>query len=531
MISPVSAAPHRRRSLVAAASLWTMSWICLGCEPIPPPMLTETASAESTKAMNMGSPSPGVWHTRGATLLDPDGRPFKMVGLNWSGFETTNGIPGGLNQRDYKAVLRSIRDGGFNVIRLPLSNEMVESPHIPSGLEQRRPTGFINEDLRGLTSMQVLDKVVSYSQEIGLKLILDNHRSNAGSGPQENGLWFTSAYPESSWLGDWASLARRYVNSPSVIGFDLRNEPHGTSGSGACWDCGGERDWHVAAQHAGNAILKENRNLLIIVEGVDEYGGDQYWWGGNLEGVRRSPVILRTPNHLVYSPHEYGPVEYPQPWFTPTTSSQELEQTWVKHWAFISDLQIAPVYIGEFGTPNDAASIESVEGGSQGQWYATLVSFLSKRSMINWTYWSANGEDRYAYFDPSYSQDHSSQLKMSSLDAIRGTIAVDMVPRTRGVFYAELSSPGGHTYTKTFTRIPTKRFRYQQQHYLNRDADGLVSHEGVTTPPKARSRQIALPQSQGGRRVPVPKPSRDSEARMVAASIRTAVADATSKVH
>lgn len=52
--------------------------------------------------------------------------------------------------------------------------------------------------------------------------------------------------------------------------------------------------------------------------------------GANLEGVRESPVELTLPNHLVYSTHEYGPLEYPQPWFTPTISSQDLEQIWVR---------------------------------------------------------------------------------------------------------------------------------------------------------------------------------------------------------
>ncbi len=323
-------------------------------------------SAEQARSTILPPRSTGVWHTQGASLLDSGGRTVKMVGLNWSGFETVNGVPGGLKERDYKEVLENIQNSGFNVVRLPLSNEMVESPRVPTDIGYLGQKGPINQDLKDLTSMEILDKVVSYSQAIGLKLILDNHRSDAGGGPQENGLWFTPEYPESSWLKDWVGLARRYANTPSVIGFDLRNEPHGANGSGACWDCGGPRDWHLAAQRAGNAIQRENGGLLIIVEGTDEYRGDRYWWGSNLEGVRKSPVELALPNHLVYSAHEYGPMEYPQPWFTPALSARALEQLWVKHWAFISDLQIAPVYLGEFGTTNDAASIESTQSDLRG---------------------------------------------------------------------------------------------------------------------------------------------------------------------
>ncbi len=38
---------------------------------------------------------------------------------------------------------------------------------------------------------------------------------------------------------------------------------------GACGDCGGTYDWHLAAQRAGNAVLAVNPHLLIFVEGID----------------------------------------------------------------------------------------------------------------------------------------------------------------------------------------------------------------------------------------------------------------------
>ena len=441
MTSHSPPAPIQLRPLAIAALLAFAPWICLGSRRDLHAVVPTVDAAGPGKAAMSRRAGGGRWHTQGASLLDAAGETVKLVGLNWSGFETTNGIPGGLTVRDYKEVLDNVKRSGFNVIRIPLSNEMIERPTVPSLVGYRGSKGSINVDLKGLTSLEILDKVVSYSQSIGLKLILDNHRSNAGGGPQENGLWFTPEYPESTWVRDWTGLARRYASSTSVIAFDLRNEPHSVDGGGACWDCGGVRDWHLAAQRAGNAILKENRGLLIIVEGVDEYHGDRYWWGANLEGVRESPVKLTVPNHLVYSAHEYGPVEYPQPWFSPRTSSADLVDTWVKHWAFISDAQIAPVYLGEFGTTNDAASIESSQGGSQGLWFSSLVSFLSSHPKISWTYWSANGEDRYAYFDRSYSIDRSSQAKISLLDSIRAIAPWDADIGTRSSSMVDSLAP------------------------------------------------------------------------------------------
>jgi len=103
---------------------------------------------------------------------------------------------------------------------------MVEFPTIPTGVGFAGSNGPINQDLIGLSSMEILDQIIVRAKAMGLKIILDNHRSESGSGPEENGLWFTSQFPESSWIADWASLAARYSNNSAVIGMDLRNEPH-----------------------------------------------------------------------------------------------------------------------------------------------------------------------------------------------------------------------------------------------------------------------------------------------------------------
>ena len=152
-----------------------------------------------------------------------------------------------------------------------------------------------------------MDAIIDYAGTIGLRVILDNHRSEAGNSAEANGLWYTDAYPEKSWISDWQALATRYQNNSNVIGVDLRNEPHNATAGGACWDCGGANDWHLAAERAGNAVLAINPKLLVFVEGTDAYNNNYYFWGGNLQGVQNSPVQLSVANQLVYSAHDYGP--------------------------------------------------------------------------------------------------------------------------------------------------------------------------------------------------------------------------------
>ncbi len=365
----------------------------------------------------------GYWHTSGSTILDANNQPVRIAGINWYGFETRSAVLNGLAVQDYKTILTTVKAQGYNALRIPLSSQMIEAPATELGIGFSNAGGPINADLSGLNSMQVLDKVVDYAGSLGLKIILDHHRSEAGSSAESNGLWYTNEYPETAWIADWVGLANRYAGNPTVIGFDLHNEPHMSSGAGACWDCGGAADWHLAAERAGNAVLGVNPNLLIFVEGVNQYGGDWTWWGGNLEGVARSPVVLSEANHLVYSPHEYGPNESSQKWFNGSTSYASLVSQWSKSWGYISENRIAPVWVGEFGTTNQDLDLQNNVAGSQGQWFQSFVHFLSTNENISWNYWAVNGEDNYGLLDSGYGTQPVSVTKQAMLAGIQMPLA------------------------------------------------------------------------------------------------------------
>jgi len=179
-------------------------------------------------------------------------------------------------------------------------------------------------------------------------------------------------------------LAKHYRGNDTVIGADLNNEPH----SPATWGGGNpSTDWRLAAQQAGNAILAVNPQWLIIVEGIDVYQGDSYWWGGNLEGARQLPVQLSQPDKLVYSAHDYGPSVYPEQWFkvpNPADLAHTLPAIWQKHWAYLQQNGTAPVFVGEFGGP-------SMGQDAEGVWQRTLVAFMHAHG-ISYAYWAWNAD-------------------------------------------------------------------------------------------------------------------------------------------
>lgn len=318
--------------------------------------------------------------TEGNQIVDAAGNEVMLAGVNWFGMETGNASPHGLWARNYKDMMDQMVDLGFNTIRLPFANEALNPGHMPSGIDYG-----LNPDLEGLTSLQVLDRIVDYAGEIGLRIMLDNHRSTLGGGPEGNGLWYTGAYPESRWISDWEMLAERYAGNPTVIGADLRNEPHG-----ATWN-----DWAAAAERAGNAIHDANPDWLIFVEGVATHNGDAYWWGGNLQGATARPVDLDVDGKLVYSPHDYSPDVYNQPWFSDPSFPANLPAKFDTNWGYLYQQEIAPVLVGEFGTRYADARNQA--------WLDAFVKYLDgdfdldgTRDIpagdkgVSWTYWSWN---------------------------------------------------------------------------------------------------------------------------------------------
>ncbi len=374
--------------------------------------------AFSASALAQGA---GYWHTSGNQILDSNNQAVRIAGINWYGFETTDQIAHGLWAQDYHTVLNQIKNNGYNVIRLPFSNQLVETPAIPTNFTQNANGQPANTDLVGLNALQVMDKIISAAGAVGLRVIIDNHRSEAGNSAEANGLWYTSAFPESAWINDWVTIVNRYKNftdpngNPIVIGADLRNEPHlnaNGAATGACWTgdtatagcptTNTAQNWPAAATRAGNAVLAANPNLLVIVEGAECYNGDCDWWGGNLEGVASNPVTLSVANRLVYSPHDYGPTLFQQSWFNSSTTFASLSAVWTKFWAYISANNTAPIWVGEFGTTNNATDIQNATPGSQGQWFQSLVNFLQNNPNLGWTYWALNGEDSFAPLTGQY---------------------------------------------------------------------------------------------------------------------------------
>lgn len=318
----------------------------LGLAILPAALLAGTLlTGQTTQA------APAGWSTSGPRIVNSAGGTFNISGVNWYGFETRDGVVHGLYSKDYTYILNEVKQYGYNTVRIPWSNEMWETNAVPGSSKLSAcPT------CKGKRARDIMALIVNYAGSIGLHVILDNHRSEAGNSAEGNGLWYAGAFTEQNWINDWVSAQRwahgvaqtndtitvNYLAAdgyPTVLGYDLRNEPHTPARTaylaGATWGTGdgispasnpnpnpfaptcvaGSTcvDWRLAAERAGDTLAGDAAASgwaypLIIVEGIGQYpsnGGtaangpyDGTWWGGSLLGVNGNstnpgaPVVL-----------------------------------------------------------------------------------------------------------------------------------------------------------------------------------------------------------------------------------------------
>src|SRR5207248_3998378 len=160
----------------------------------------------------------GPLHAEGGSLVDAGGRPVRLTGVNWSGMETGGFAPIGLNARNLDAMLDQIAASGFNTVRLPFSNELLDST-----VKRFNVNFAVNPKLIGLSGLELLDHVIEAAGRHGLRIILDRHRPGAAG---QCHLWYTAEVPVVGLVRDWVMLAQRYHVNRAVIRARPRTRPH-----------------------------------------------------------------------------------------------------------------------------------------------------------------------------------------------------------------------------------------------------------------------------------------------------------------
>lgn len=353
------------------------------------------------QAKDVPAPTTDDWlFTDGSSIVDKNGKEVWLTGVNWFGYNTGTNTFDGLWACDLNSSLSAIADRGFNLLRIPISTELIKSWSNGS-YPNANFNQAINSYLVGMNSLEIFDYVVGQCRANGIKILIDIHSAKTDSMGHMYNVWYNGDISEQDYLDALAWMSARYKNDDTVIAYDLKNEPHGKAGESprAKWDGSKDSDnWKYIAEKAAKAVLDKNPNVLVLVEGIEIYPkdiksngsfsssnmGDYHctWWGGNLRGVKDNPVDLgKYQNKLVYSPHDYGPTVYEQPWFKGGFTYDSLyKDCWYDNWFYIQKSGTAPLLIGEWGGFMREPNLT----------WMTYLRRLIKENRINHTFWCFN---------------------------------------------------------------------------------------------------------------------------------------------
>ena len=309
--------------------------------------------------------------TEGSHIVDKDGKEVWLTGCNWFGYNTGTNMFDGVWNCNLKDTLKAIADRGFNVLRVPMSAELLlqwKKGEYP----RANYNNAYNSELNSMNSLEIFDYVLSLCEQNGMKVIIDIHSVKTDASGHNHPVWYRDDMTVDDFIASLSWAAERYKDNDTIIGYDLKNEPHGKAAEfpHAIWNGSKDKDnWKMVAELAGNAVLDKNPNALIIIEGIQIYpkdikannfvskddDNDYYntWWGANLMGVKDYPVDFGSAERnkqIVYSPHDYGPRVYEQPWFKGGFTYESLyKDAWHDYWLYIAEEDIAPIFVGEWG--------------------------------------------------------------------------------------------------------------------------------------------------------------------------------------
>ena len=340
-------------------------------------------------------------HTDGSRILDKDGKEVWLTGVNWFGYNTGTNTFDGLWNSEFEPTIKAIADHGFNLIRVPMSAELINQ-WADGDYPQANYNNAYNEELNAMNSLEIFDYFLKLAEENGMKVMPDIHSAETDAAGHNANMWCTDKVSVKEYYAALEWMAERYKDNDTIIAYDLKNEPHGKPNEGdkaAIWnDSKDANNWKYVAETAAGKVLAKNPNVLIMVEGIEIYpknikengdfssqDNDDYyfnWWGGNLRGVKDYPIDLgKYQDKLVYSPHDYGPTVYEQPWFEGDYDFKSLKKDcWQDNWLFIKDDDIAPLLIGEWGGYMTEPNIT----------WMTYMRKLIKDNHLNHTFWCFN---------------------------------------------------------------------------------------------------------------------------------------------
>jgi len=223
--------------------VWVAALVCLGLFAPAPGRAAEPAGLIAVDGRTVVDPSGAPFQIRGIALgnwLMPEGYMFKF--LKHKSPRAIAGVIEALVGPDDAArfweafraryVTRDdiafIRRAGLNTVRVPLHYGLFLGQNDPLGADADRPVTFDGP------GWALLDRLIGWCREEGLRVIIDLHAAPGGQTGvnHDDGTGFPLVFylkrEQARTTAFWVEMARRYRGDPTVLGYELLNEPIST---------------------------------------------------------------------------------------------------------------------------------------------------------------------------------------------------------------------------------------------------------------------------------------------------------------
>lgn len=290
-----------------------------------------------------------------------DNKEYNIRGINWFGIQTDCGCPHGLWVHDTLYYLDTVRNLGFNSLRIPFSYEIAMNLDSPLKHECITADPFVSD----FSTRKYIHHLFYHAGIRNMTILLDFHttKGEITQGPYDY-------INETLFLRSWDNILREYGNYKNLIGIDIKNEPHGYM------------DWN---QWAGvvNRFMNHVQTTfptfdkLFFVEGI-EIPEDGSTWGESFS--KMNTLFTVNPSHkIVFSPHVYGVS------VRGLSALLENASVWEKWFGFLYKYFDNSICIGEIGGWN---------GGPDYAWHQNILNYLSHKNINNFYYWSLNPDSQ-----------------------------------------------------------------------------------------------------------------------------------------
>src|SRR5215469_7142039 len=323
-----------------------------------PALLVLLLAAVSIQIQALAQAQRGFVHARGAVLVDGQGKPLMLRGINLGNWFEPEGymfhFDGGPQSP------REIED---------LTTELIGPEKAAAFWKQWRETYITEADIDRLKAMgfnsvrvpihwkffdgddaegfRLMDRLVAWARKDGIYVIIDLHCAPGGqTGTNIDDSYgypwlYSDVNEQTRTYNVWWRIANHYENEPIVLGYDLLNEPIPHFPQLQRYN----KDLEPLYRRIGAAIRDADRNHVLVL------GGAQ--WDSNFK-VFGPPFDKNT----MYTFHKY---------WTATDASV------IQEYLDYRDKYQVPIWLGESGENKD-------------EWIATFVKTLEENK-VGWCFW------------------------------------------------------------------------------------------------------------------------------------------------